>query len=487
MNTATEGTEKTVERKDQAIENELQEAIAKYGVKEGIKYINDKVNAQDTVVKVRYKLKCFQLEGAYAIHQAVEKVIGFVDLTVTEGASGDTPPQLLDVRLPNGTSIKVPWGVVALPGTSNEKLSMSYDDYSIAITITGDIKKSTQPMVDKIIEETKDILAKSSIYKGQAFNLEFEDDDDYVLEPTFIDLSNIDEKKVLLPKEAKDGLVPILARIKDTDKCIEQGLDLKYGALMEGPYGTGKTLTAFLIAKIAIAHGWTFIYLKDCKCMAKTLKIAENYCKTTRGVVIFTEDIDQALRGSRDSAMQGILNTLDGGDTKGLPIISVFTTNHIEMIEPTFMRGKRIGGLISLGALDKDTATQFITNLVVDGKGESLMEDENCDSAADALTGIVPAFASEVIDKSKAYMISRGSNKISCEDIIKAADSYKKQMKFAEMKVVDEEEAKLENALKMVLSKGENGVPNDILLNFVNRVADRVGVQKLRKSAFEKK
>lgn len=152
------------------------------------------------------------------------------------------------------------------------------------------------------------------------------------------DVLNIDENKILISSVAREGLTPILARIQHTEKCIDEGLDLKYGAIMEGQYGTGKTLLAFMIGKIAIRHGWTFIYLKDCRYIAKTLKIAENYAKTDRGCIVFAEDIDQTIRGERDSHMQEILNIIDGGDAKQKPIISIFTTNHIELIEPTFIR-----------------------------------------------------------------------------------------------------------------------------------------------------
>lgn len=41
-------------------------------------------------------------------------------------------------------------------------------------------------------------------------------------------------------------------------------------------------------------------------------------------------------------------------------VITLFTTNHLELIEPTFLRGKRIGKVISLGALDEATAKEFI-------------------------------------------------------------------------------------------------------------------------------
>jgi transitional endoplasmic reticulum ATPase len=227
------------------------------------------------------------------------------------------------------------------------------------------------------------------------------------------------------------------------------GLDLKLGVLMEGPYGTGKTLTAFWLGKIATQYGWTFIYLKNCRDAAKALRIAENYARNNNGVILFTEDIDQIIRGKRGQEIQDIVNTLDGGDNKNLPIISIFTTNHIEVIEPTFLRGKRIGSLIPFGVLDMDTAKQFIDKLVVDNTGNSLMEKGDHTPAYEALCGIVPAFASEVIDKAKAYMIHRGSNKINANDIVIAATSYKKQIEYAECRKIEKNDS-LNEALQTV-------------------------------------
>jgi ATP-dependent 26S proteasome regulatory subunit len=219
---------------------------------------------------------------------------------------------------------------------------------------------------------------------------------------------------------------------------------------MEGIYGTGKTLAAFLVAKKAVRNKWTYIYLKDCKNTASALRICEQYIHGGTGVVLFTEDIDQALRGERDADMQEILNTLDGGDTKCKPIISIFTTNHIEKIEPTFMRGKRIGGLISLGPLDEETAIRFIRVMVPSEESKIKITSEEINISAKYLTGIVPAFASEIIDKAKIFMLERNDSIMNSEDIRKAADSYKKQMVHATMKNQESDEKKLSEALKEI-------------------------------------
>jgi len=417
------------------------------GLEKAMKVMNTRIGAEEQIIEIDYEIKAFQHEGAYAIAQAVERVLGRFDMSPS-GASGK-PPQLINITLPNGTDVKAPWGTIQLPGFDDDcYIELDYDWDRSEITIEARIRKRYEADMKKIIDVTKDILGKESIYLGEAIELDF-DDNGYAEEPSFMDLSTINEDKILFSKNINDGLVPILARIKETDKCLAEGLDIKLGVLMEGIYGTGKTLVAFWLGKIARKYGWTFIYLKHCKDAAKALKIAENYARKGNGVILFTEDIDQVIRGERGSKIQDIVNTLDGGDTKNLPIISIFTTNHIEVIEPTFLRGKRIGSLINFGVLDMDTAQQFIDKLVVDKNGNSLMAKGNTSKAAEALCGIVPAFASEVIDKAKAYMINRGTRTITNEDIIIAANSYKKQIEFAECKAIDTTN-ELPNALKVI-------------------------------------
>jgi len=447
--------------------NEFKETISKKGFNAAVKYMMERVKAEEQIIEVSYTLKCFSDEGALALFQAVKAVTGNCDLTATEGMSGDTVPELIDVKLPDGNSVKIPWGRVALPSFDNESyLEMDYSECDSELNVTGTIKMKFEPQVKAIIDEATRILINSSIYKGQAISIEFNEDGD-AKEPEFLDLSNIDENKILLSAVAKEGLMPIMARIKHTERCVEEGLDLKYGAIMEGSYGTGKTLLAFMIGKIAVRHGWTFVYLKDCTHLSKTLIIAENYAKTIKGCIVFAEDIDQTVRGDRNAHMQRILNTIDGGDTKQKSIISIFTTNHIELIEPTFMRGKRIGGLISLGPLDGDTALEFIQKFVVNEKGDCLMGNkyDEMSEAAKSLVGIVPAFASEIIDKAKAFMISRGGNTISANDIKGAANSYKRQMEYATLKKRDMEDGQLIKAINYILYcgiKGQKPGPFDV-------------------------
>jgi hypothetical protein len=218
---------------------------------------------------------------------------------------------------------------------------------------------------------------------------------------------------------------------------------------------TGKTLLAFKVARQAILNNWVFIYLKEPTLLARTLKICKSFDQSGHGVVLFLEDIDQVTRGKRDANMQDILNTLDGGDTKDLNIVSIFTTNHIELIEPTFLRGKRIGSIISLSALDAITARKFIdasfnNNYFVEQKGL----DEVCKKIEDS--NIVPAFMAEIIEKVKSNMIFEEDNRtVKSEYISDSVESYLRQVGLSAKKDMSENIfEKLGTSLSEVVASG---------------------------------
>ena len=224
--------------------------------------------------------------------------------------------------------------------------------------------------------------------------------------------------------------------------------------LLDGPYGTGKTLLAFKLAADAIKNNWSFIYLKEPSYLARTLRLAKTLDQNGNGVIIFLEDLDQITRGERDAAMQDILNTLDGGDTKSMNVISIFTTNHLELIEPTFLRGKRIGSLISLGFLDKETALEYITTTFerdgyrVDNNGMDkvckLIEESN----------IAPAFMAEICESVKSHVLYEDDVIIKPEYIENAVKSYLRQVNIAKKKDMSEtDESRLADSLRKIINK----------------------------------
>lgn len=443
---------------------ELNTIVEVNGHRAGAEFLMKQIEQDEQLVNVNYQFSAFAPEGAYAVYLAMIEKYGKFDLQTKKAMSRDKPPSLITVYFPDGSKKEIPWGMVQIPEFGDDDqsiLEMGWNRTENKFVVQGTVRRRFKKHVDELAELVREKLENENLYKGQAISVKIKDGDgdiDYE-EPKFLDLSNININDIVIGKTVKADLNPIIQRIEKTEICRKNGLDLKYGALLEGAYGTGKTLIAFMLAKIATQNDWTFIYLENCHDTAPALRLAENYAKGgSKGCLIFSEDIDQAMHGDRDQSMQEILNTIDGGDTKGIPIISIFTTNHLELIEPTFLRGKRIGSIISLQPLDEETAHMFIEKIATDKNGASLMKTSDWSEAAKALSGIVPAFAHEVIDASKIYMIARGGKYIDNSDIKNAAESYKRQIEVSQLKAKNKDKYEVASAIKTVLQFVEKSI-----------------------------
>ena len=401
---------------------------------EGREWLSKQEQSEEQVVSFTSKIKAYPFDGAYALYRAIESMFGFANVTGVRGPSGGTPPQMIDIKLPEGNSIRVPWGRMEFPGLDDGSyVETSYSTSSMEFVIKARIKKKYENIMSNIADKTAELLRNESLYKGRAIkiNLDFMDTDEFPTDPQFIDVSKIRDEDIVLTKTAQKDYSSVLLRIKRTRECITNNIPLKHGCLLAGPYGTGKTLTARWTAKIACDHGWTFIYLEDCTQLKHALLLADMYAPA----VVFAEDIDKAMEGERSSSMNEILNTLDGLDTKTKPIITILTTNHVEKINKAFLRAGRIDSLIHMGPLDEESAEIFIKRFTTDANGNPIyVKKDNYKKASKALSGIVPAFASEVINKAKMYAMYReGENAmVNAEDLETAALSLKNHIKLTE-------------------------------------------------------
>ncbi len=416
-----------------------------------LNWMENEIKQSKRMSTFNHSLLCFKSDGVYQLNRAISEVFGVVSaVQKSEGPSGgDTAMNTIEITLATGERMHVPYGDIALEDLGEgSMISISYNDDQHKLYIKGKCQYKYVSLINDIVDKTKELLATESIYKNLA--LEITD----VNNPKIMDLSNIEKERMILSKTVEVALRPLNARIQFPDRCIQQGIPLKYGMLLSGKYGTGKTLVAFKTAVQAIKNNWSFVYLKDPKLLADTIRLCKVIDKTGHGIVIFTEDLDQVARGNRDAAMQDILNTLDGGDTKGMNIITIFTTNHIEAIEPTFLRGKRIGSVVTLSGLDAETAEVFFKDafngFTFDGEFNEIYKlIESYE--------IVPAFMAEIIEAVKSNMLfMEDPNIIKPEYIKSAVESYAHQMGLAKVKDISmTPEKQLAQSLKDVSGYNE--------------------------------
>ena len=396
-------------------------------------FIEGEIKQSKKMASFKYTLLCWKPDGVYQLNRAINEVFGSAVSKEDKSPSGNSNIDTVDVILADGSRTKVPFGKISLEELGEDsEININYDNHRHLLLVKFQCQFKYQSLIDDIVERTKELLATESIYKNQALEIT------NLSEPKIMTLAGIDKQFMVLSKKTEFELQPLRSRILYPEKCIAKGIPLKYGCLLEGKYGTGKTLLAFKLAKDAVNNGWSFVYLKDPSLLAETLRMCKVVDRSGHGVIVFVEDIDQVTRGNRDSAMQDILNTLDGGDTKDMNVITLFTTNHIELIEPTFLRGKRIGSVITMDCLDAETAERFIRETFSEAEGYSVDDDlsDVCNYIAKAQ--IAPAFMAEIVESTKSKLIFTEETHVTSFHIKTSVESYQRQVGLASKKAIIE-------------------------------------------------
>lgn len=405
---SVDGEEKVeMKFKDVNIVNEGSQITLPTGMspQEGVKWLQRKMAEDDRTVAINEQIDAFPLDGAYALARALNRKYGFTSLVPTPSFFGERPPVLIGVSINANTTVQVPWGRMQIPNVAGHlSTHVSQKDGRQIFVIGGEVKQRHKAEIAEIAQMAREIVRNESIYKGKAIKVSFpnispEDFDPTAHAPKFIDVTTVNESDLIFPDSVHRTVTDSLfTPIEKTQQCRDYKIPLKRGILLEGPYGTGKTLTAYVTAKKAVANGWTFIYLNSVAELQRAIFFAQQYGPA----VIFAEDIDQVLKGGRDDAMNGILNTIDGVDTKGSELIVVLTTNHVDDINPAMLRPGRLDAVIPVRPPDAKAVARLI-KLYARGL---VNENENFEEAGRILDGKIPAIIREAVERSKLSALS---------------------------------------------------------------------------------
>lgn len=409
-----------------------------------IRALQLKQREEEEVIAVDHVLDAEVAEGIVAFFRVLKDQFGFVSATGTPGFFGTQKPQYIGIETSPGNKESVPLGRLVIPGVDGfVQPGFAVKSDHVVFQLHAEIKGKHRYIVDKLAGLVKEELLRNSIYKGHAIETDFLDVEDCnSLEdtfPRFAKVGAIRPEQVIFSAATEEEVdISMFTPIQHTEMCRAHNIPLKRGVLLEGPYGTGKTLTAAAGATLAKENGWTFIYLKDVTRLAQAYHFASRY----QPAMIFAEDIDQILNDPdrRDDEVNDILNALDGIDTKGVEIITVLTTNHLEKITQAMLRPGRLDTVISVRAPDADAAQRLIRHYA----GADLAEGTDLNPASQVLAGIIPALIREVVERSKLAAIRRvgshggGEVKLTGEDIEVTARTMKRHMEMLEPKKKDE-------------------------------------------------
>lgn len=405
---------------------------------EAVVWLQRRMREEEETIAIDEVINAFPLEGAYAFSRALDMEFGFKALVATPGMFGPNPPTMIGLEVAFGVTEQVPWGRVMVPGLEDGFLSsgIAVKDGRFVFCVGGQVKQKFKARVAKLAALVRKLVAENSIYRGQAIRVNFPDPETEQMDPAqcpkFIDLSGVRPKELIFSESLRHNIeTSIMTPIKHTAMCREHKIPLKRGILLSGPYGTGKTLTANVVAKACVDNNWTFIYVDDVGDLEHAILFARQY----QPAVIFAEDIDRAVTGERTDEMDKILNTIDGVDTKTNEVMVILTTNHLENINAAMLRPGRLDNVINVEPPDAEAVEKLVRLYARD----LVAKGENLEGVGKKLAGQIPAVIREVVERSKLYAIARGTGDLTVtgKDLEYAADEMTHHLSLLKVKPTD--------------------------------------------------
>lgn len=369
---------------------------------EAIECLKRKIQEEQTTVSIYEEVVAYPLDGAYALMEVLKEKFGWAQAVPTPGFFGDDPPAMVTLEIGYEKWTQVIWGGFAVPGVDGRlQTGVGKVNGRPIFVIGGEVKQKHKPAVQEIADRVRAWVKSNSIYKGKAIRMKGKPTGDFdeASAPRFLDLSRVNPEELTFSEEtARQVQTNLFTPIERTAQCREHGVPLKRGVLLEGPYGTGKTLTAYVTAKKCEDNGWTFIYLDNVLALKDAMLFARQYAPA----VVFAEDIDRVVTGDRSTKIDDILNNIDGVDSKHQELIVILTTNYVEKIEKAMMRPGRLDAVISVTTPDARAAEKLV-RLYSHGR---VPKEEDLAEVGKELAGQIPAVIREVVERSKLYAIS---------------------------------------------------------------------------------
>ena len=271
-----------------------------------------------------------------------------------------------------------------------------------------------------LINEAKRIVSEESIYRGKAMRLRVNERGNVEspkMEPEFIDLSKVNPADLIHNEETAHLLeATLFTPIRNAQICRDARIPLNRKITLCGPYGTGKTFTAAVTAKIAAENGWTYVSVDRASGLTSALEFAQMF----QPAVVFCEDIDRVATLERNEQANDLMNVIDGIIGKnGSEVIVVMTTNHIDNMHPGMLRPGRSDAIIPVDHPEAQARDRLIRSYA----GRLLTKEEDISSAVTLTEGMTASTVSEVVARAKLYAIMRQETRISGVDLSAAAKS----------------------------------------------------------------
>lgn len=455
-------------------------------LEKAVEALERRIDDENQMFRVFEVIDAYPHDAAVAFVRAMNKLYGFASPQTRMTMFGPQPPQMLSIKVGPGLKdvVQCPLGRFKLPGV-DEGVTTAFDtdDKGRPIfVVVAEVPKKKRHLLIELAEETRRIVAAESIYRGKAIRLGVSDDGDLNLSdpPDFLDVSDTTEADLLFDANIWNQIdTNVLVPMKATQMCQKMKIPLKRGILLEGPFGTGKSLVSRMTANVATRNGWTFILLDKVQGLRVALEFANRYAPA----LVFAEDIDR-IAGERDDAMNDLINTIDGVVSKRAQVMTVLTTNFVHKLNPVILRPGRLDAVISLRAPGPETVQKLVRHY----GGDLISEDVDLSEVGEELKGQIPASIRECVERAKLGMIGRGDNNLIAVDVVTAAQTMKNHLALLNKEDKTETDAeKLASSLRAIVGHSNgNGASDTVVrdavganLHVTQRVEKRVmDVQK---------
>ena len=399
---------------------------------DALKFLQRKIMEEEEMTEFQRTYNYRPWDGAAAAWRAFNKAFGSVSLGQGRGMFGPTPPQMLDVPDGPGSTIQVPWGSFVVPFLPGVTLftGQTQNEHGLVFLMSASGPKKYRHHIEGLFKLIQEELETGSIYRGKSFDGE--------IMPKFLDPYSVSKDAIVYAENTSVQIeTNILAPIRYPDLFEDMGISGKRAVLLHGPYGTGKTSTAMLVAQEANENGWTFVYARPGHELSQVFQTARLY----EPAVVFFEDLDKMTETQDRDSVAELLDLLDGVSSKDARILAILTTNHPEQIHKGMIRPGRLDAVIEIGAPDGPGIQRLIEAaipknmldvsdwepVIASNLGENPL-GENGEIA----TAYLPAFVREAADRAMRYATVRHDGNtenisIGTEDLVHAADGLRPQ------------------------------------------------------------
>lgn len=416
------------------------------------KYLEQQESAAQERFEFSRQFNYRPFDGAHAFDLAMKRMWGSAGIgKPIQHMFGTEPPHYITVNVSATETGQVPWGRVSFsPLSADFYLGETRSpEYGMVFYLAVEAPRKHRKRIEAIFMLIEQELREHSIYRGKAFAGSGT--------PTFINTDEIDPHRVVYSEDVLVQLeTNMWSLLRYTEQMRKNGIPLKRAVLVEGPYGTGKTLAGRLTAKEAVENGWTFIQARPGKDdLTEVLNTAQLYAPA----VVWYEDIDNVASGSNSAPISALLDALDGVTNKGVEILAGFTTNFVDKIHKAVLRPGRLDAVIHIDQLDA-RGYELLTKVTVP---EDILGDIDYVAVAEAFAGYVPAYATEAINRAMRYSMSRNGGEpttIETQDLVNAANGLRPQLALQEAAKEGANKPALETAL-------ENSMSNVVNRSFV--------------------